>query len=442
MGTHDMSGHPVAEIERHLWKLQAGDHACCLFSSLHEHRILLSSFIRHGLERRERVVAAVHGVTPGEVHSWLAALGVEVDFYRAEGQLSIVATHTFCSGGGRFELDRATGFVSEMLDEALREGYAGARVSLELPDAESIAPYETALSTLLSGSRCLALCPYDRHRFTPDALLAAMESHPLVASGADLFDNFYYMPPTRGVSHTDPALKLGHWLDHLTERRASENQIRTLTRKLMKTQEDERRMISRELHDRVGQDLSSLRIGLETLLDQPLSPADLRAKISQLSARLDRSILAVRDLAYDLRPPGLEIGIAQAVSMLCREFSEKTGVRVDVVSAGIDKLKLDFDFQINLYRMIQEGLNNVHKHALATRAVVKLTAAHPHLLLRIEDDGQGFDMEKRAREIDSEKRMGLRSLKERADLLGGIMVVSSRIGKGTRILVKLPCQEP
>jgi two-component system, NarL family, sensor kinase len=244
-----------------------------------------------------------------------------------------------------------------------------------------------------------------------------------------------------GVPHADPALKLSHWLDRFVERRTSENQIRTLTRKLMKSQEDERRMISRELHDRVGQDLSSVRIGLETLLDRPLPDLDPRAKTSQLSGRLDRSILAVRDLAYGLRPPGLEIGIAQAVSMLCRDFSEKTRIRVDFISAGIDKLKLDFDFQINLYRMIQEGLHNVHKHAQATHAVVNLAAAHPNLLLRIEDDGRGFDMEKRAREIDSEKHMGLRSLNERADLLGGVMIVTSKVGKGTRILIKLPCRE-
>jgi signal transduction histidine kinase len=101
-------------------------------------------------------------------------------------------------------------------------------------------------------------------------------------------------------------------------------------------------------------------------------------------------------------------------------------------------LKLDFNTRINLYRMIQEGLNNIHKHAEASQAVVKLAAAHPHLILRIEDNGRGFDVEKRAREIDSEKRMGLRSLQERTDLLGGTMIVASKIGQGTRILIKFP----
>jgi len=217
-------------------------------------------------------------------------------------------------------------------------------------------------------------------------------------------------------------------------------QIRTLTRKLMKTQEDERRMISRELHDRVGQDLSGVKLALETLFDQQSGVAsEIREKVIQLSRLLDRTIFTVRDLAYDLRPPGLdEMGIVQALSMFCDDFSEKTQIQTDYRSVGIEKMKLDFNTRINLYRMIQEGLNNIHKHAEATRAVVKLTAAYPHILLRIEDNGKGFDVEKRAREIDSEKRMGLRSLQERTDLLGGVMIVVSKPGQGTRILIKLP----
>jgi signal transduction histidine kinase len=129
------------------------------------------------------------------------------------------------------------------------------------------------------------------------------------------------------------------------------------------------------------------------------------------------------------------------MATVCEEFSEKTGIRVDYRSVGIEKLKLDADTQINLYRMIQEGLNNIYKHGEATEAVVKLTAAHPNILLRIEDNGKGFDVEKRAREIDSEKRMGLRSLQERTDLLGGVMIVTSAPGRGTRILIKFPRRE-
>jgi signal transduction histidine kinase len=309
-----------------------------------------------------------------------------------------------------------------------------------LPGSERVVEFEAKLNTFLPGSQCLAVCQYDQRRFDSSLLLDILVTHPLAVIGTEVYDNFYYMPPQQFFGANSAAAKLNSWLNHLQERKRSETQIRMLTRKLMTTQEDERRMISRELHDRVGQDLSGIKITLETLFDsQPAAAPEIRNKVTQLSRLLDRAIFTVRDLAYDLRPPGLdEMGIVQALAIFCDEFSEKTRIRTDYHSVGIEKMKLGFNTQINLYRMIQEGLNNIHKHAEASHAVVKLTAAHPHILLRIEDNGRGFDVEKRAAEIDSEKRMGLRSLQERTDLLGGTMFVTSKIGLGTKILIKLP----
>jgi len=308
-----------------------------------------------------------------------------------------------------------------------------------LPGSERVVEYEAKLNTFFPGSPCLAICQYDRRKFDAGVLLEVLATHPLAVIGTEVYENFYYMPPQDFFGSNPVAAKLDSWLNHLKERKRSETQIRTLTRKLMKTQEDERRMISRELHDRVGQDLSGIKLALGTLFDQqPAASPEIKEKVMQLSRLLDRTILTVRDLSYDLRPPGLdEMGIVQALSIFCDDFSDKTRIRTDFQSAGIEKLKLNFNTRINLYRMIQEGLNNIHKHADATRAAVKLTAAYPHIFLRIEDNGRGFDVEKRAREIDSEKRMGLRSLQERTDLLGGVMIVTSKTGQGTKILIKL-----
>jgi signal transduction histidine kinase len=308
------------------------------------------------------------------------------------------------------------------------------------PGCERMVEFEARLNTFFPGSQSLAICQYDRRKFDPSVLLDVLATHPLAVIGSEVYENFYYMPPREFFGTNPIAAKLDSWLNHLKERKRSETQIRTLTRKLMKTQEDERRMISRELHDRVGQDLSGIKLALETLFDQqPAAPLEIREKVMQLSRLLDRTIFTVRDLAYDLRPPGLdEMGIVQALAMFCDDFSEKTRIRTDYHSVGIEKMKLDFNTRINLYRMIQEGLNNIHKHAEATRAVVKLTAAYPHIILRIEDNGRGFDVQKRAREVDSEKRMGLRSLQERTDLLGGAMIVTSKPGQGTKILIRLP----
>jgi len=193
----------------------------------------------------------------------------------------------------------------------------------------------------------------------------------------------------------------------------------------------------------VAQDLSTLLIGLNTLSDhQPNVVPEVRTKTFELSQILRGTIEAVRDLSYDLRLPGLEgMGLIPALSMYCEECEEKWGLKIDFQSAGMVASILDFDTKMNLYRLIQEGLNNIRKHAAANQASVKLVGAYPNIILRIEDDGIGFDVEKRARTVDSEKRMGLRSMAERVRLIQGEMQIQSQPEQGTRIFVKFPYQE-
>jgi signal transduction histidine kinase len=104
-------------------------------------------------------------------------------------------------------------------------------------------------------------------------------------------------------------------------------------------------------------------------------------------------------------------------------------------------LRLDFNAEMNIYRLIQEGLNNIRKHAAANQATVKLIGTYPNIILRIEDDGKGFDVAERSRMSGSEKRMGLRSMAERVDLIQGKMTIQSQPGEGTLIFIKFPYQE-
>ena len=163
----------------------------------------------------------------------------------------------------------------------------------------------------------------------------------------------------------------------ISDRKESEKRIYELSHQLMQAQEDERQMISRELHDRVAQDLSTLLIGLTTLSDhQPNVIPEVRTKTFELSQILRGTIEAVRDLSYDLRLPGLEgMGLIPALSMYCEEFEEKWGLKIDFQSTGMGALNLDFDTEMTLYRLIQEGLNNIRKHAAANQASVKLVGS-------------------------------------------------------------------
>ncbi|RLB82439.1 MAG: hypothetical protein DRH17_05895 [Deltaproteobacteria bacterium] len=226
----------------------------------------------------------------------------------------------------------------------------------------------------------------------------------------------------------------------LTERKRAEQHIRTLSQQLIKVQESERQRLSRDLHDYLAQDLSTLKIGLDTLFDnQSEAPPETRQRVSELSKTLQGTIIAVRDLAYDLRPLGLDqLGLLRTVFQYCEDFSDKSGLSVDFYSAGMDDLRLDFDTEINVYRLIQEALNNIKRHAEASHVTIRLVASFPNIILRIEDDGKGFDVKNQLVTALNEKRMGVRSMEERVALLQGKMRIQSRPTEGTRILIEVP----
>ena len=229
----------------------------------------------------------------------------------------------------------------------------------------------------------------------------------------------------------------------ITDRKNAERQIHNLTQALMSAQEMERERISRDLHDNVAQDLSKLKIDLDTLFREfDHIPPELEEKLSRFSKALNSSIQVVRNLSYDLRPPGLEcLGPARILYQLCKDFSSEHGLAVDFGSAGVDHVRFDHHKAINLFRVLQEALRNVVKHADANKVKVRVVASYPNILLRIEDDGVGFDVERRLLTALREKRMGLVSMQERVASLSGDISIDSDPGKGTKILVKIPFKE-
>jgi len=232
-------------------------------------------------------------------------------------------------------------------------------------------------------------------------------------------------------------------IEDISGQRQAEEHIHLLSRQLMQAQEDERQLISRELHDTVAQDLSVAKIKCDLIYGELLNSRRPEAqRIQEISGALQKTISGVRSMVYDLRPPGLEeLGLVETVYQFCEDFTQMWGVPVDFQSAGLKNLKLDYINQINLYRLVQEGLTNIRKHAAAGRVTVKLTAAFPNIVLRIADNGRGFDVQKRAAAAGQEKRIGLRSMQERVKLLNGQMKLQSKLGQGTKVSIKLPIVE-
>ena len=228
----------------------------------------------------------------------------------------------------------------------------------------------------------------------------------------------------------------------ITDRSQAECQIRALSHQLLQAQETEWQRIAYDLHDCIGQDLSALKMDFDACCKSlQAAPAEAGQKMSGLSERLHGAIVAVRDLAYNLRPPLLdEMGLVGALDEYCQECSGKNNLKIELLPVGVDESKLDAATRTSLYRLVQEALSNVARHADASRVFVRLVAAFPNIILRIEDDGKGFDVAARLAEAHHKKRMGILGMRERVALLGGVMEIRSRPMQGTRIFVELPCK--
>ena len=225
----------------------------------------------------------------------------------------------------------------------------------------------------------------------------------------------------------------------IVAQRRAEERMRALSRELIMAQENERQRIARELHDHLAQDLSLAKADLERIHCSLSAEGPCRTQTAAIADRLAAAIRGIRDLAYGLLPPGLtELGLVETVLAHCEDFSLRHGIVVDVFADGLAGVDFDFDTQINIYRLIQEALNNVRKHARASRAVIRMLGAYPSLIVRIEDDGCGMDLESCQAQAGRSRRMGLWSMRERVRLLGGTISFKSRPGQGLQIRIETP----
>ena len=229
-------------------------------------------------------------------------------------------------------------------------------------------------------------------------------------------------------------------LNDITDRKRAEEYQRILARELIRIQEFERRRVALDLHDNVAQDLSALKIAFETLFDDGRDlPPYMEKRALRCAEILGKSIASVRNMAYDLRPSGLDqIGLVDTLAEYCHNFSMSSGIEVDFFSAGMETVTLDGEAGIHVFRVAQEALSNVRKHGQADKVTVRLIASHPNVILRVEDNGSGFDPTVRPLEALAEKRMGLIGIRERAEMLGGKATIHSVPGKGTRLVMEFP----
>jgi signal transduction histidine kinase len=231
----------------------------------------------------------------------------------------------------------------------------------------------------------------------------------------------------------------------ITDRKRAEEQLqrtlgelRTLSQRLNVVREEERARIARELHDELGVRLTCLKLDLARLQSMTgisqLPPAKMKEKVHSMMADIDSTIASVQRLVVELRPGILDdLGLVAAVEWQCQDFERRSGTRC-VCKATQENIVLDGAHATAAFRICQEALTNVARHAKATSVRVLIEQVNGELLLEIQDDGQGI----RTEQLMESASSGLLGMRERARSLGGRLEIAAWPGKGTTVTLQLP----
>ncbi len=220
--------------------------------------------------------------------------------------------------------------------------------------------------------------------------------------------------------------------------RASSERLQSLSRRLVEIQENERLYIARELHDEAGQMLTSLMLDLVTLETQANQPEAVLKKVVEMEEMLNAVSENLHNVAMALRPASLDhLGLVPALRQYVESVGERYKLRASF-TAGNFQERLPGNMETELYRIVQEALTNVARHAHASQVDVILTMRNHKLVVMVEDDGNGFDPE----QVPDTGHLGLFGMRERAEMIGGQLVIESKPGKGTTVMVEVDYDSP
>jgi len=229
----------------------------------------------------------------------------------------------------------------------------------------------------------------------------------------------------------------------ITERKRAQQALLTYSRRLLEAQEAERGRIARELHDQIGQMLTALKLNLHAI-QSAREAGEARLLIEDNLKMIDEALEQVRDLSVDLRPLLLDdLGLVTALRWFVDQQAQRTGVGVEFTSDSLDPdLRFSSELEIACFRIAQEALTNIARHARAKAVTVRLSRSRDYLILLVEDDGVGFDMEALQGHAQASATLGLRGMQERAHAVGGRVKIDSTTNRGTQVFVELPIAMP
>jgi two-component system sensor histidine kinase DegS len=262
--------------------------------------------------------------------------------------------------------------------------------------------------------------PYEQSLFTRSGLekTVKMSTNALVSDGK-----------ITGFSHVARDITL--------EKQQQEN-VRAYIQQITRVQEEERKRIARDLHDDVSPDIIVLIQKLDNITSTQRPKADIRESLDAVRAQAVKALEGLRATAQGLRPRIIDdLGLVAALEWIAEEFERDQKIHITVETGDMEK-KLSSETQILLFRIAQEALNNIRKHARASNVTIRLKEAKNEIKMIVTDDGRGFRAPEKIEGMVSAGRLGLMGMHERARLLNGDLEIKSAVGEGTEITVRIP----
>jgi signal transduction histidine kinase len=457
---------PPKEAADLIANLPWGTHCCNFYKAKTDLLDMLALYFKAGLSSNELCLWVTS--KPVGVKDIIRAMRKAVprfDSYLERGQMEIHSYDEWYLQGGAFDSRRVLDRWLDKYNRASAKGYDGMRLTgnafrLEKTSWKRFVDYEEQLDKTIATHRIKALCTYSLDLCGAHDVIDVVKNHgyALIKRGTwELIENVQrrraeekalekamaelarmVKSRTRELEETNGKLRL-----EIAERermeealRMSREQLRALAAYLQSVREEEKRRIARELHDEVGQALTGIKLSLQKNTRQ--QPGVGGSGLGQTVGVINELIGRVRDMSLDLRPAMLDdLGLLAALAWHFDRYTGQCSIKVDFKHAGFEGRRFEPEIETAAYRIVQEALTNVARHAGVDRVRIEIRADREFLHIRIQDRGAGFD----ADSLPARRTGGLSGMRERAILLGGKLAIDSAAGRGTVLTAELPLKK-
>jgi signal transduction histidine kinase len=449
-----------------------GAHFCYFYETKQDLLDILIPYFKTGLENKEFclwVISNSELLTVEEATSALRNALPDLDRYVADRSIEVVGHEDWFLSGKTFDPYKVADRFKKKLNEALARGYAGMRVNgspawLRNAGPKELRKFEAELDKLFPNERTIASCTYPiatigadeifdvvrTHQFaiarrqgewevleTPELIQAKQEIKRL---NEDLEQRVIERTNDLRVANEELRKEIAERKQAETELRITSEQLRALSARLQSAREAEGTRIAREIHDELGAVLTGLKWDLEEisrmLSTQPGESqlAVMLEKVRALIKLIDMSVSTLRRIASELRPSILDdLGLVAAIEWQAQQFQGRTGI-VCVCDCVLDKVELTEEQSTAVFRILQEALTNVLRHAQATKVDIKTDKENGYFVVSVSDNGNGMTESEKS----EQQSLGILGMRERAHLVGGEVSITSAQGRGTVVTVRVP----